>query len=290
MAEMIELKPKIKPFYTSLFADNSMPLLKNIVIVDKDFSSKHAFMEHMHNHTLELLFVISGNNKYSINGVPYQLNAGDLAICNAGVLHGEKPHSRRSVHSICCGLTNVNLTALPPNCLIDQNTCPILHCGKYSKDIAKLMETLYDFAKENDVSIDICSSIVVSILLLVRELLHRLSNTIEINDTDYLAKRIKEYLNKHFCDPISLKSIASSLHINAYYLSHIFKNKTGYSPMQYVMLLRIGKAQSLLRFTQQPIGDIAYMLGFNTSSHFDTVFMKNVNMSPSEYRFSFRKP
>lgn len=58
--------------------------------------------------------------------------------------------------------------------------------------------------------------------------------------------------------------------------------------MQYVIRLRIGKAQGLLMYTDYPITQIAGMVGYDNSSHFNAMFTKYIGMSPGKYRKKFR--
>jgi AraC-like DNA-binding protein/mannose-6-phosphate isomerase-like protein (cupin superfamily) len=291
MVEMINLENQMKQLtYTRIFTDNTLPVVDNIVIIDKEFSSHHAHLEHKHDDMLELFYVLSGNSEYSVDKVFYTITAGDLLICNAGVLHGESPRRIRGLHSICCGLTNVKMTALPPNWLVDKDQLPLLHCQDYAKEIESLLSLLCRFSKEKKLANTVCSSLAVSLLVLLHEIARKTyrQNT-EAGETDFLANRIRDYLTEHFNEPLTLSGVAAALHINPYYLSHILKYKTGCSPMQYVIQMRMGEAQTKLRFTNVPIAEIADSLGFSTPSRFDAAFMKNVGMSPSEYRLSFQK-
>lgn len=66
------------------------------------------------------------------------------------------------------------------------------------------------------------------------------------------AQRIKDYIDKHLRDEFSLQQMADALHVSPYYLAHICKEVTGYSP-QYVLRRRIGEAQTLLITTDLPV-------------------------------------
>lgn len=67
-------------------------------------------------------------------------------------------------------------------------------------------------------------------------------------------------------------------------LSHLFKEQTGYSPMNYVIRRRIGEAQTLLITTRDPIGEIAGRVGFANPNNFNIQFQKQVGLSLREYR------
>ncbi len=100
----------------------------------------------------------------------------------------------------------------------------------------------------------------------------------------FIGNRIKKYIDDHYSEDLTLKSIGSRLHISPSYLCNIFKKTTGYSPMQYIMNRRIGKAQSLLIGSEDNVTDIALTIGYSDSNYFTTIFTKTVGMSPMKYR------
>ena len=81
--------------------------------------------------------------------------------------------------------------------------------------------------------------------------------------------------------------MGEALHISPYYLSHVFKQMSGYSPVQYLLRRRIGEAQTLLITTDLPITTIAGMVGYDTQSYFNLQFTKNVGMPPKKFRQNY---
>ena len=63
-----------------------------------------------------------------------------------------------------------------------------------------------------------------------------------------------------------------------------FKESTGFSPLQYILKLRIANAQSLLEHTDYTITEIANMVGYTNSLYFSRLFHKYIGMSPREHR------
>lgn len=98
------------------------------------------------------------------------------------------------------------------------------------------------------------------------------------------AQRIKDYIDRHFAENFSLQSMADALHVSPYYLAHVCKDVTGYSPLQYVLRRRIGEAQTLLITTELPVTRIAAQVGYDNPSHFNAQFSKAVGMSPRTFR------
>ena len=99
-----------------------------------------------------------------------------------------------------------------------------------------------------------------------------------------VAYNIMNYINHHFTESISVNKIADELYLNKNYISHIFKEETGYSLISYVILLRINRAKVLLMKTDHSITEIATECGYDDFTYFSRQFKKSVGMSPSLYR------
>lgn len=75
--------------------------------------------------------------------------------------------------------------------------------------------------------------------------------------------------------------------MSPWYVSHVFKEMSGYSPIQYLLRRRIGEAQTLLISTDYSITEIAFKVGFDTQSYFNMQFTKNVGMPPMQFRKNY---
>ena len=109
------------------------------------------------------------------------------------------------------------------------------------------------------------------------------------NPEDRLSERIytvANYIHTHYMDNLTLEELAKSIYMDPFYLSHQFKEVTGYTITQYIHLVRIRNCQFLLLNTEDKITDISSACGFTSFSQFNRVFHKFCNESPSEYRKS----
>ena len=121
-------------------------------------------------------------------------------------------------------------------------------------------------------------------LSLLTELLSRLTLS-EIPKTDSDALRsIIFYCTKHYSQDLSLASLEEQLHLNKYYISHLFSGKLGLRFNDYVNSLRITEACRRLLNTDESITSISDRVGFNTMRTFNRACMKQMKLSPSEYR------
>jgi len=109
----------------------------------------------------------------------------------------------------------------------------------------------------------------------------------EVNRQTLLVQAIQRRLEGDCSERHTLSSIASEYHISEFYLSHIFKDITGYSPIDYLMSCRLSAAKKLLSTTDKPIKEIVYSCGFSDESNFSRIFRQRVGITPTDFRKKF---
>lgn len=100
---------------------------------------------------------------------------------------------------------------------------------------------------------------------------------------DSTVEKIIYYINEHYTEDISLKSIAEYMHMNKNYLCALFKESTNTTIMNYIIDKRISLAKTLLS-TEFSISEIAFRCGFHEYTHFIRTFTKRSNCSPNNFR------
>ena len=95
---------------------------------------------------------------------------------------------------------------------------------------------------------------------------------------------VQKYIDSFYMQPIVIEELARNFYIDLYYLSHCFKNQTGYSPKQYLIKTRLSHAKEMLLHTKEPIGNISYKCGFSDVNNFIRIFKTDTNMTPNKYR------
>lgn len=98
------------------------------------------------------------------------------------------------------------------------------------------------------------------------------------------AAPIVKYINTHYMEPLTLKSISDALYISPYYLCSIFKKYTDFTLIEYLHNIRIREAQNLLRKHDCNVTEVAERVGFGSISQFGRVFKMLTGTSPREYR------
>jgi len=95
---------------------------------------------------------------------------------------------------------------------------------------------------------------------------------------------VSSYIHLNLNGYLSLEDIADKFSISPCYLSHQFKEITGFTLVNYIQMARVREVQILLLNSTKQIKEIGEECGFNSFSQFNRVFRKYVEMSPSEFR------
>lgn len=121
------------------------------------------------------------------------------------------------------------------------------------------------------------------------ELLTRIINLLRHAGTDKpewnpVVDAVTACISQNLAEDLTIAAIADRLQTSRYYLSHLFKAKTGISISEYRNELRLTEAKKLLVHSVASISEIAQQTGFCSASYFSEVFQKRETISPSDYR------
>ena len=103
-------------------------------------------------------------------------------------------------------------------------------------------------------------------------------------DQSSLIENVKSYIRENLYYDFSLKEAADFFGYNEKYLGRKFKEHTGLTVKEYTHRLRIDSAKEKLYSTDLKISEIAGMVGFNNVTYFNRIFMREVAVTPAQYR------
>lgn len=99
-----------------------------------------------------------------------------------------------------------------------------------------------------------------------------------------VAEEAIHFMRENVRKRLTLKEISDYVEFSPSHFSILFQNKTGYSPLNYFIHLKIQEACHHLDFTDMKINQISLLVGFDDPFYFSRLFTKTMGISPSEYR------
>lgn len=99
-----------------------------------------------------------------------------------------------------------------------------------------------------------------------------------------IQRRCLDLMHAQLSEDISLEDLAVEARLSQFHFARMFKHSVGVPPRVYLTRIRIEKACELLEMTDLPITQIALEVGYGSSQTFARAFLKERNMTPTDYR------
>ena len=218
-------------------------------------------------------------------GREYELNKGDCVFIDC-----QNPYSHRTSEDLwSLEWIHFNGNAVLPIYLkyVERGGQPIFHPDN-PQDLERIFINLNSIAHSTDYIRDIRINESLSSLL---TFVMSFSWNPDVVPKDSNTKTIfglKEYLDSHYQEKITLDNLADIFLINKYALSRGFKEQFGTSIINYLLSVRITHAKQLLRFTSDSIEEIGAQCGITPLYYFSRIFKQIEGVSPMEYRLQWK--
>jgi len=99
-----------------------------------------------------------------------------------------------------------------------------------------------------------------------------------------ILRRVRERIEANLDTDLSLESLAGETGYSRAHFLRMFRVATGLTPHQYVLDLRLRRAQEGLKQSGSSIIDVAASCGFSSQSHMTGVFRRRLEVTPGEFR------
>jgi YesN/AraC family two-component response regulator len=100
------------------------------------------------------------------------------------------------------------------------------------------------------------------------------------------VNKIIRYIEQHYDQDITLKSLSKYVMMGENYVSALFKKKTGVTLIHYLHRTRVEKAIDYLKSTDLPVNRIGQSVGFMNDNYFIKIFKRMTGITPSQYRLT----
>lgn len=260
---------------------------------DYDERSYDINMEFQHFHNFyEMHILLDTDANHIIEGNLHKISMFDIVCLKPYLLHKSEypkgPPKKRLIIQFSLPPQDEILQAEINEVLsIFEAPLPIYRFDqKHQEALIKLLNDIYQVSKTKSTVNTL--SIHINFLAFLNAIYRNVPNNIyepeSLNTTAAKIYSITSYIHNHYSEDLSLELLARKFYLSNYYLSHLFKEVTGFTLINYIQMTRIRNAQQLLLFTDKKITDIADQCGFTSFSQFNRVFNKFCKTSPRDYK------
>lgn len=95
--------------------------------------------------------------------------------------------------------------------------------------------------------------------------------------------KVKEYIDQHYAENLTLKKMADSVYLSQSYLSVSFKEILNMNFNEYLTRVRMEKAKELLATSRYRIYEVCGMVGYTDKKYFSDLFKRYTGMLPKEW-------
>ena len=102
----------------------------------------------------------------------------------------------------------------------------------------------------------------------------------ELSDKINAVSKMQKYIDAHFNDEITLDDLSQAAGYSKYHAMRIFKELTGKTPFESIRALRLTKAATALRDSDDKVVDVALDNGFESHDGFTRAFARQFAITP----------
>ena len=261
-------------------------------LVDKHLTLEKNY-NYMHSHNVfEIGRVVKGNGTFLINNKIKYFSEGDISVMYPGDFHITNSIGPDSSVWDYILIDIDTLIAENPSTfneldivLVPKKLCSNVFSNDRYPAILQYVHQLFTVLTEKPILYEASARALFTLLLT-----EIYQNTSDNEDRFIDHKNINTiipaitYISKHFNEEITSEKLSEICSISQTHLRRQFKNSLGFSPFEYIYMMRITAAKSLLKSTQIPITLISQEVGYESQTSFNNHFKHFTGTTPSEYR------
>jgi two-component system response regulator YesN len=109
-------------------------------------------------------------------------------------------------------------------------------------------------------------------------------NSLDMSHPKQIIPLLLDYVQQNYSETIHLQDFAVKYHLSTGYLSKLFKSETGSNFSEYIVEIRMNKAQELINGGYKKISEISKMVGYEDSKFFSQTFKRWSGVTPQDYK------
>ncbi|AEE17758.1 AraC family transcriptional regulator [Treponema brennaborense] len=280
---------------------------------------EHDWQSTLHSHPFtEFAFIESGEGSVIIEDRTYPVTSGELVVILPNCKHTELSSADNALGYYFLGVKNIQFDAgrpageskplvpeygVRPQELAQgtpsgqfgvksagaERLAPVLPLGSQSIKIRNLFSDIFHEVqvKQKGYELQVQSLLLqLSVFLIWRtEWLPSFTDPESASEgNSRTCAIIKDYIDNHYADKLSVEFLADKAGLSKYHFIREFSRYAGMPPVSYQLKRRVEESKYLLTSTELSIVDVAFSVGFSSTSHFSQRFKQIEGCAPLQYR------
>ncbi|MCW9134324.1 AraC family transcriptional regulator [Bacillus paramycoides] len=253
----------------------------------------HGYIPLHWHEEIQLVLILKGEALFQINEERMVIQKGDGLFINSGHLHMAEENNKSGCIYICLNIAphfilSQELYSSYVSPYIQATNLPYIYLFEnetWGKNILDAIRKIHQLIQQKSSYYEI--EITLQLTLIWKNLIIN-GVRLEHNQAEMLkSNRIKKMLNwihLHYTEKIMLDDIAKAGQLSRSECCRYFKRLLKKTPLTYVNDYRIQQSLILLQQAESNVTEVAYQVGFNSTSYFIDKFQKTMNMTPLAYK------
>lgn len=229
----------------------------------------------------QFVYITKGRGILQLEDNRITISKGMLFVIFPGQWHSYHPLAETGWNEYYIGFEGSIIDNIIENSFISTDN-QVLEVG-FNEELVNLFSRAIEVAEVDKICTQqYLSGIVLHILGLVLSVSQ--NKMYEEGEVVQKIEQAKIIMNENVYKNIDPEELAEKLNISYSWFRKVFKDYTGYAPAKYFQELKLRKAKHLLTSTSHSVKVISYMLDYNSTEHFFSLFKKVTGFTPLEYR------
>lgn len=243
----------------------------------------------------QFVFILEGEAEFHINEKILNIQQGDGVFINSGCLHMAKDANGTTCTYICLNVSPHFITA---NELFTTFVHPYMHASQtpfilfnrkdgWPNQIYQCIQIIQRLIEQTPAYYELELNIqLITIWKCLLQNRFQLTYDARKHDRNERMKHMLNWIHEHYHEKVLLQDIAREGQLSRSECCRYFNDILKKSPIHYVNEYRIQQSLILLQKTDLNITEIAYQVGFSSTSYFINIFKRVKNTTPLSYRKS----
>jgi len=289
----------IQALSKDFFKENTYPITLRSILGDHHHQHPGDLtdVEHWHDFA-ELVIISEGYGTHSIDGIDYPVSAGDIFVFQGKTKHYFKERHGLTMHNIMYDSRRLQHSFRNLQGDAGYNAMFLLEPAyrrrhrfksrlRISRRSLAHVETIVNkIRNEQEQQLPGHDTLILGMLLELMVFFSRQYSKVDIPQaqTLYRIGKIIGRLETQYQKDWNITQLTKVAGMSKSSLIAAFKNATGYSPIDYLIRIRLQKAAELLIETESGLSEIAVQCGFHDSNYLTRQFRRVYNITPRQFR------